>query len=131
MLKDNHYGQDDQGIDLGPYYLTMLNEQLAWQWQFASTNTQSCARQPDGTRRVHRRHPNGFEWCINAPAIDAAGTLYANSEDGNVYAIGKDGLLRGNYLLDTALGAAYTPVVARSRGPRVRAERGTPVRRRG
>ena len=110
-LKDNHYGQDNQGTDLGPYYLTLLNEQFAWQWQFASTNTQSCARQPDGSVACTADHPHGFEWCINAPAIDAAGTLYANSEDGNLYAIGKDGQLRGNLLLDTALGAAYTPVV--------------------
>jgi outer membrane protein assembly factor BamB len=110
-LKDNHYGQDIGGADLGPYYLTLLNEQFAWQWQFASTNTQSCARQADGTVACTDDHPHGFEWCINAPAIDAAGTLYANSEDGNLYAIGKDGQLRGNLLLDTALGAAYTPVV--------------------
>lgn len=55
-------------------------------------------------------HPHGFEWCINAPAIDAAGTMYANSEDGNVYEIGADGTERGHLLLDTALGAAYTPV---------------------
>jgi len=110
-LKDNHYGQDNQGTDLGPYYLTLLNEQFAWQWQFASTNTQSCARQADGSVACTDDHPHGFEWCINAPAIDAAGTLYANSEDGNLYAIGKDGQLRGNLLLDTALGAAYTPVV--------------------
>ncbi len=107
-VKDNHYGFNGPG---GPFDLTMLNEGFAWQWQFRSTNTQSCARQPDGSVTCTDDHPTGFEWCINAPAIDAAGTLYANSEDGNLYAVGKDGQLRGNLLLDTALGAAYTPVV--------------------
>ena len=46
----------------------------------------------------------------DVPAIDAAGTMYANSEDGNVYAIDADGSLQGRLLLDTALGASYTPV---------------------
>jgi hypothetical protein len=110
-VKDNHYGIDNAGSDRGPYYLTMLNEGFAWEWQFRSTNTQSCARHPDGSVSCKDDHAHGFEWCINAPAIDAAGTLYANSEDGNLYAIGADGQLRGNFLLDTALGAAYTPVV--------------------
>lgn len=57
----------------------------------------------------------GYVWAagalvINAPAIDANGTMYANSEDGNVYAIGPDSQERDHLLLDTALGASYTPV---------------------
>jgi outer membrane protein assembly factor BamB len=109
VIKDNHYYQS-QGVDQGPYYLTMLDEALEDVWHFQSTETQSCARQPDGTVSCTKDHPYGFEWCINAPAIDANGTLYANSEDGNVYAIGADGQLLDHLLLDTALGASYTPV---------------------
>jgi outer membrane protein assembly factor BamB len=108
-LKDNHYGVY-QGVDQGPYYLTMLDDALEPMWEFQSTNTESCARQPDGSVQCKADHPHGFEWCINAPAIDATGTMYANSEDGNLYAIGPDGSLRANLLLGTALGASYTPV---------------------
>jgi outer membrane protein assembly factor BamB len=108
-LKDNHYGEY-MGVDQGPYYLTMLDDALEPMWNYQSTNTKSCARQPDGSETCTDDHPHGFEWCINAPAIDAAGTMYANSEDGNLYAIGPDGQLRANLLLGTALGAAYTPV---------------------
>jgi outer membrane protein assembly factor BamB len=55
-------------------------------------------------------HPEGFELCVNAPAIDGAGNVYANAEDGNLYVLRPDGTLRDQLLLDTALGAAYTPV---------------------
>jgi outer membrane protein assembly factor BamB len=110
-LKDNHYGIYNPGTDQGPYYLTMLDDSLEQVWQFQSTDTQSCARQPDGSVHCTMDHPHGFEWCINAPVIDAAGTMFANSEDGNLYAITADGALRDQMLLDTALGAAYTPVV--------------------
>lgn len=108
-LKDNHYGIYS-GVDRGPYYLTMLDDTLEPMWEFQSTNTQSCARQPDGSVACTADHPHGFEWCINAPAIDATGTMYANSEDGNLYAINPDGSLKAQLLLDTALGASYTPV---------------------
>jgi len=109
-LKDNHYGIYNPSTDQGPYYLTMLDDGLEPVWQYQSTDTQSCARQPDGTVKCTDDHPHGFEWCINAPAVDATGTMFANSEDGNLYAIGPDGQLREHLLLDTALGAAYTPV---------------------
>ncbi len=52
----------------------------------------------------------GFEWCINAPVVDSNGVVYANSEDGNIYAIGQGGNLKSNLFLDLALGAAYTPL---------------------
>ena len=52
----------------------------------------------------------GFEWCINAPVIDVNGVVYANSEDGNVYAINQGGTLKSNIFLNQALGAAYTPL---------------------
>ena len=56
------------------------------------------------------QHSEGFEWCINQPAVDAAGVTYANSEDGHLYALDAEGDLSGRIFLDRALGAAYTPV---------------------
>lgn len=110
VIKDNHYGVDASGADRGPFYITELDAQLHVVWQFQSTNTQSCARQPDASITCTDDHPHGFEWCINAPAVDLDGTVYANSEDGNAYAIRADGTLRDKIFLDRALGAAYTPI---------------------
>ncbi len=110
ILKDNHYGQNAQGVDLGPYFITELDDHLMPVWQFKSTETQSCARQMDGTIDCVTDHPNGFEWCINAPAVDRDGTTYVNSEDGHLYAITKDGQLRDKLFLEQAVGAAYTPL---------------------
>jgi outer membrane protein assembly factor BamB len=42
--------------------------------------------------------------------VDANGVVYANSEDGNLYAISQGGTLKGNIFLNQALGAAYTPL---------------------
>ncbi len=84
ILKDNHY---DGG---GPYYMTQLNANLVVEWQY--------------------KVPSNREWCVNAPAVDANGTVYANSEDGNVYVINQGGTLKGKLFLRRALGAAYTPI---------------------
>jgi len=59
--------------------------------------------------------PDNFEWCINAPAIAGDGTVYANSEDGRLYAIdqGQHGVFtkpRQALFLNLAVGAAYTPL---------------------
>jgi outer membrane protein assembly factor BamB len=110
VVKDNHYGTDDNGVDTGPFYITELDAQLHVIWKFQSTNTKSCARQPDGSIACIDDHPHGFEWCINAPAVDRDGTVFVNSEDGITYAIAADGTLRDSIFLDQALGAAYTPV---------------------
>ena len=67
------------------------------EWQFQNTST-------DATRH------NGFEWCINAPAIDNSGNVYANSEDCNLYVIKQGGPLLGHIFLNQAIGAAYTPL---------------------
>jgi hypothetical protein len=67
------------------------------EWQFKNTST-------DGT------HNNGFEWCINAPAIDLFGNVFANSEDGSLYVIRQGGSLLGKIFLNQAIGAAYTPL---------------------
>jgi outer membrane protein assembly factor BamB len=113
VIKDNHYDANccpgTQAPPPGPYYMTQLSPSLAPEWQFKST----AIVQPD--------NPNGFEWCINAPAIDANGTVYANSEDGNVYAIpqGHIGVFttpQSKLFLKIAIGAAYTPVAIGSDG---------------
>ena len=86
------------------------------EWSFKNTNTQSCTRNPDGSITCVSDHPNSFEWCVNQPAVDAAGVVYANSEDGFLYAIGPDGKLRQKIFLDRAIGAAYTPLSLDSAG---------------
>lgn len=104
ILKDNHYGD-------GPYYITQLSPDMRVEWQFQSTNTASCVRNEDGTVScTPDSNPTGFEWCVNAAAVDANGTVYANSEDGNLYAIGQGGVLQKQLFLNWALGAAYTPL---------------------
>jgi len=42
-------------------------------------------------------------------AVDARGVVYADSEDGNLYAIAQGGILEQRIFLRLALGAAYTP----------------------
>lgn len=110
LIKDNHYGEDENGVDLGPFYITALDASLRPKWSFQSTNTRSCVRLPDGSKDCVVDHPNGFEWCVNAVAVDRDGTVFANSEDGNAYAITSEGKLRDAVFLETSLGAAYTPI---------------------
>ncbi|HEY3742487.1 MAG TPA: hypothetical protein VGL53_21710 [Bryobacteraceae bacterium] len=103
--KDNYYPN-------GPYYITQLNSDLQIEWQFQNTNTQSCIRNPDGTIGClpADADSNGFEWCINAPAVDVNGTVYVNSEDGKLYVLGQGGVLLQQLFLNWALGSAYTPL---------------------
>jgi hypothetical protein len=125
VLKENHYDAGSYcgsaelcGIprsevtpqDPEQYFITQLDPVFAVEWKFKSTNTQSCARQPDGSLQCEADHPYGFEWCVNAAAVDAAGTVYANSEDGGLYAISQGGAASGYRFLQLALGAAYTPL---------------------
>ena len=113
VIKDNHYDAGNycepvQGVPVsdtvcvdapkGPYYITQLDPNMNIEWQFKNTSTDTA-------------HNNGFEWCINAPAVDLFGNVYANSEDGNLYVIRQGGKqLVGNIFLNQALGAAYTPL---------------------
>jgi hypothetical protein len=115
VIKDNHYDAGSYCNDStfcpvapkGPYFMTALSTTngpavsgvatLTPQWKFQNTST-------DAT------HDNGFEWCINAAAIDSQGVVYANSEDGSIYAIHPTGLLRDKRFLRLAIGAAYTPL---------------------
>ena len=122
VIKDNHYG----GMGLycfdpsnpictplpnGPFYITKLNANLKPEWKFKDTTTDSCHRNPDGSITcTPNTHPNGFEWCINAPVIDEDGSVYANSEDGSLYVLSAEGALRHKLFLNLAIGAAYTPL---------------------
>jgi len=84
------------------YYITQLDANLNIEWQFQNTTTDAD-------------QPNGYEWCINMPAIDMNGNVYVNSEDGNIYELpqGNTGVFTaptGKLFLNLALGAAYTPL---------------------
>jgi outer membrane protein assembly factor BamB len=133
ILKENHYDGEfgaycnpdsvnpvsqvvcaNTGTATGPFYITQLNANLVPEWRFQNTNTQTCTRQPDGSISCVDDTPGGFEWCINAPAVAADGTVYANSEDGNLYSIpqGHTGVFtqpRQRYFMGVSLGNAYTP----------------------
>jgi len=84
ITKDNYY---DGG---GPYYITQLDANLNIEWQYQSVDN--------------------YEWCVNAPAVDRNGTVYADSEDGKLFVIKQGGTLKGSLFLQSAVGAAYTPV---------------------
>jgi hypothetical protein len=94
IIKDNHYATS------GPYYITQLDPNLQIEWQFQNVNP---------------KLPNGFEWCINMPAVDSNGSVFVNSEDGNLYVIpqGHTGIFSqpsSQLFLNSAIGAAYTPL---------------------
>ncbi|HTS81787.1 MAG TPA: hypothetical protein VMH40_14395 [Myxococcaceae bacterium] len=114
ITKDNHYFAANGGE--GPYDVTQLSRDLVPEWKFTSTQTQSCQAQPDGGLSCVSDHPSGFEWCVNAPAVGPDGTVYANSEDGRVYAIRQGGSLLQQRFLLQSLGAAYTPIAVDSKG---------------
>jgi len=108
VIKDNHYPGSAycfapgnpvcQAVAPGPYNITRLSADLQTvEWSFQNTT-------------IDGNHPNGFEWCVNAPAVDMNGVVYANSEDGNIYSIHPDGTMNQKMFLKLALGAAYTPV---------------------
>jgi hypothetical protein len=115
VIKDNHYAAPAPNARPGPFYITQLDANLVPEWKFQNTNTQSCQRGPDGSLHCVSDHPDGFEWCVNAPVVDRNGVVYANSEDGTLYAIdqGQHGVFTKPsqaLFLNLALGAAYTPL---------------------
>jgi len=118
IVKDNHYDAGsycDQSAFCpsaagGPYNVTQLSADLQIEWSYQNTNTLSCARNANGTVSCTSDHPNGFEWCINAPAVDREGKVYATSEDGHLYVMRQGGQLDSALFLNLALGAAYTPL---------------------
>ncbi len=126
ITKNNHYGEVGSYCDVETvcpsdrtvansngypeaYFVSSLTPGLTLEWSYQNTNTLSCTRQPDGSVTCQSDHPNGFEWCVNAPAIDSHGVVYANSEDGNMFAINPDGTLKKKIFQQLAIGAAYTP----------------------
>jgi hypothetical protein len=78
---------------------------------------------PSLNREWSAPNPNDREWCVNGPAIDNRGMIYANSEDGFLYAFDSSGNLRETILLLSTGGAAYTPLAIDDAG-RVYAEKG-------
>jgi hypothetical protein len=132
VIKNNHYGEvgsycndpalcpEDRNatnpISPEQYFITQLGPDLSIEWSFQSLNTLSCRREQNGAITCVSDHPHGFEWCVNAPVIDVNGVVYANSEDGNLYAIQQGGTLRQRIFQQLALGAAYTPASLGSDG---------------
>lgn len=125
VVKNNHYGdvgsycsdntacpRDRTGTNPDSpeeYFVGQLSKDLKLEWSVKSTNTESCVRNSDNTLSCVSDHPAGFEWCVNAPVIDGNGVVYANSEDGNLYAIGQGGVVKQHIFQQESLGAAYTP----------------------
>jgi hypothetical protein len=111
VIKDNHYpgpaycGFNNPvcaSLPPGPYYVSQVNANMQVEWSFQNTT-------------IDRNHPNGYEWCVNAPVIDVNGLVYVTSEDGNVYTVpqGHQGVFtqwQQRIFLKEALGAAYTPL---------------------
>jgi hypothetical protein len=91
------------------YFITQLNPNMQVEWQYKNTNTQSCVRNPDNSISCVDDKPFSFEWCVNGVAVDANGVVFANSEDGNLYAINQGGTLNTRLFLKIALLSAYTP----------------------
>ena len=132
LTKDNHYGDTGSYCNNNTicppdrnatnpaypeqYFLTQLSPNLTVEWQYQNTNTNSCTRHPDGSITCVSDHPAGFEWCVNAPAVDGNGVLYGNSEDGGLYEINQGGGLRSTLFLNLAIGAAYTPIAIAADG---------------
>ena len=86
VIKENDYptlGHPEE------YHITQLSPSFRVEWQTADARS---------------------EWCVNAPAVDAGGTVYANNEDGFLYSIAQGGAIRQKIFLLEALPAAYTPV---------------------
>jgi hypothetical protein len=112
VIKNNHYGANccpgTGAPPNGPFFISQLKAGLT---PPGSTNYASAIEWSFQNKTiVLPDNPNGFEWCINAPAVDTNGVVYANSEDGNVYAINQGGTLNRKIFLRTAIGAAYTPL---------------------
>jgi hypothetical protein len=132
VTKDNQYGEvgsycNDETFcpsdrdSVSPdypeaYYVTQLNKNLHVEWRYQNTNTLSCSRDENGNVTCVSDHPAGFEWCVNAFVVDSAGVVYANSEDGNLYAINQGGGLKQKLFQQLSLGAAYTPTSIGSDG---------------
>jgi hypothetical protein len=126
VTKENHYGSTgsycndpkycppDRNTSAPDYpegyFVTQLSPDLKVQWRLQATNLESCQRGSGGAVSCVADHPASFEWCVNAPAIDAQGTVYASSEDGWVYEIGQGGVVKSKIFQQSTASAAYTPI---------------------
>ena len=126
ITKDNHYSDTGSYCDNETfcpsdrtannpaypeaYFITQLSPNLHRVALAEHQPAELHPRQPDGNVTCVNDHPHGFECCVNAPAVDRNGTVYANSEDGNLYVIRQGGTLRDHLFLELADGAAYTPL---------------------
>jgi hypothetical protein len=126
VTKDNHYGATGSYCSnptfcptdrtaTAPdypegYSIVQLSPSLDVEWRYEATNTERCEPGGDGGLSCVADHPHSFEWCVNAPAVDALGTVYAGSEDGWVYAIHQGGSLRDKLFVVATVSSAYTPV---------------------
>ena len=115
VTKENHYFGDLYS-DPGDF-VTQLNSQFRLEWRYRNPSRTVCRQ------NVCVDEEFGFEWCVNAPAIDAQGTVYVNGEDGIIYAVRQGGVLFDRLSLGGPLGAAYTPVAVDAQG-RVYAQTG-------
>jgi len=115
VTKHNSYG-----FDLRPdpgEFMVQLSPNLNKEWEYRNPSRLVCFEGDCVEEEI------GFEWCVNAAAIDANGTIYANAEDGILYAIGQDGVLLDKITLAGPRGAAYTPLAIDAQG-RVYAQTG-------
>jgi outer membrane protein assembly factor BamB len=112
LTKDNHY------LANGPFNISSLDANLRREWSYTSTETRTCERGPDGIVRCidDGQHPQGFEFCISAPAVDRDGNVYGISADGNLYIVDRQGRARAKVFLAKTVFSAYTPVSLDSRG---------------
>jgi len=101
VLKDNHYPVGSYCSDptwcpkapIGPYYVTQLDSNLVPEWKY---------------QVVSKNPRNGF--CVNAPAVDANGVVYADNENGNLYAVQQGGTVASSISIGGRVNAGYTPV---------------------
>lgn len=115
VTKENHYEfgyRPDSG-----FFISQLDPTFKVQWQYRNPSRMIC--RDDGCFT----EDEGFEWCLNAPAIDANGTVYGNAEDGILYAIAQGGIQVTRLPLGGPIGAAYTSTAIDAQG-RVYAQSG-------
>jgi hypothetical protein len=111
VVKDNHYPEpaycfftNNPVCTAVParYYVSQIDSNMNVEWSFQNST-------------IDATHPDGYEWCVNAPVVDKRGIVYLTSEDGSIYSVpqGHTGVFRDPlqklFLLE-ALGAAYTPM---------------------
>ncbi|WP_394835728.1 hypothetical protein LVJ94_02215 [Pendulispora rubella] len=114
ISKDNHYFENYLSTGMwGPFLLPQLDANLKLEWNAKNTETKKCKRDASGNVVCVEdpEHAGGFEWCVNAPAVDVRGTVFVTSEDGHTYQIEQGGRIVNRQFLDQALGSAYTPAI--------------------